>query len=219
MIFTLEEMEEEYDEAFDGEIAGGDEHEMNDNDDEIEMTEEKNEVENQERGLNVYEVEFNTSAENEIEVYHPKITRPTISKYEYVRVITALAKYLFSLSDLSSFVKDKTINTVINQTELAYQLLKDGKFDAVIDRGCEKVTLSVLEVKISRKIVSKSSTTFSNSCSCLRNRRCGYNLFIHTSAITRFYFSFFFSLQFVLSLLTSAHHLKTTNPYFSLFFA
>ena len=85
--------------------------------------------------------------ESNVEVYYPKITRETLSIYEYVGVITKLAKYLNSLTDLNKYLLDVEVNQVINPAELAFNLLNDGKFDAIIDRGYELVTFSVLKVK------------------------------------------------------------------------
>lgn len=87
--------------------------------------------------------------ENDVDVveYEPHITREIISKYEYVRVITAVAKYLYSIQDLSKYVEDVEINSIINPCELAFELISKGKFDAVLDRqGYEKVTFSKLKV-------------------------------------------------------------------------
>lgn len=82
-----------------------------------------------------------------MEVYYPKMTRETLSIYEYVGVITKLAKYLNSLTSLDKYLSDIEVNQVINPSELAFNLLNDGKFDAVIDRGYELVTFSVLKIK------------------------------------------------------------------------
>ena len=83
----------------------------------------------------------------EIEVYEPHITRETLSIYEYVAVITKLAKYLFSLMDIAKYIDEVELNQVVNPSELAFNLLNDGKFDAVIDRGYEKVTFSKLKIR------------------------------------------------------------------------
>lgn len=82
-----------------------------------------------------------------VEVYYPKMTRETLSIYEYVGVITKLAKYLNSLTNLDKYLPDIEVNQIINPSELAFNLLNDGKFDAVIDRGYELVTFSVLKIK------------------------------------------------------------------------
>jgi len=87
------------------------------------------------------------STNSEVEVYYPKITRDMIGLYEYVGVITKLAKYLYDLPDLSKYLNDLEVNSLINESELAFQLLDSGKMDAIIDRGYEKVTFSVLKVR------------------------------------------------------------------------
>lgn len=83
----------------------------------------------------------------EVEVYYPRMTRNTLSIFEYVGVITKLAKYLNSLTNLDKYLSDIEVNQIINPAELAFNLLNDGKFDAVIDRGYELVTFSTLKVK------------------------------------------------------------------------
>lgn len=94
------------------------------------------------------DVSFTTSDnESTVEVYYPHITRDTISIFEYVGVITKLARYLYSLTNLSKYISEIEVNQIINPAELAYHLLKSGKFDAVIDRGYERVTFSVLKIK------------------------------------------------------------------------
>lgn len=87
----------------------------------------------------------NTTAE--LEDYEPHITRETLSIYEYVAVITKLAKYIFSLMDIDKYIKEVELNQVVNPSELAFNLLNDGKFDAIIDRGYEKVTFSKLKIR------------------------------------------------------------------------
>ena len=82
--------------------------------------------------------------------YYPVKTGNIISRFELCRVITKLAKYLDSLADLSSlFTNDeqsKELLVMPNPTELAWRLLKEGKFDPIICRRGEKVSFSVLEI-------------------------------------------------------------------------
>lgn len=87
------------------------------------------------------------NSKTEVEVYYPRMTRNTLSIFEYVGVITKLAKYLNSLTNLDKYLSDIEVNQIINPAELAFNLLNDGKFDAVIDRGYELVTFSTLKVK------------------------------------------------------------------------
>ena len=82
-----------------------------------------------------------------METYYPKITRDTLSVFEYVGVITKLAKYLSNIPDIEKYVSDVEVNQLINPAELAFNLLNEGKFDAVLDRGYEKVSFSKLKVK------------------------------------------------------------------------
>lgn len=93
------------------------------------------------------DVNKNSVQSANVEVYYPKMTRETLSIYEYVGVITKLAKYLNSLTNLDKYLPDIEVNQIINPSELAFNLLNDGKFDAVIDRGYELVTFSVLKIK------------------------------------------------------------------------
>lgn len=67
--------------------------------------------------------------------------------FEYVGVITKLAKYLSNIPDIEKYVSDVEVNQLINPAELAFNLLNEGKFDAVLDRGYEKVSFSKLKVK------------------------------------------------------------------------
>lgn len=87
------------------------------------------------------------SGDSSVEIFKPKITRPTMSKFEFVRVCTAAAKYLYSLHDLSQYIKPTEVNDLINPAELAFLLIVNGKLNATLDRlGYEKVTLSELKI-------------------------------------------------------------------------
>ena len=85
-----------------------------------------------------------------IEKYYPKLTSPTISRFEFCHVITQLAKYLESLNDLSKYVdledSENEKLVFINPAEQAFKLLMNHKFDAVLQRRGEKVSFSVLEI-------------------------------------------------------------------------
>jgi len=85
---------------------------------------------------------------NSVEKYKPHITRDFMSIYEYARVITALAKYLYDVPDLSQYIGPEDNPTIINPCELACQLFEENKFDCILDRGCEKVTFSELRFNI-----------------------------------------------------------------------
>lgn len=87
------------------------------------------------------------SSDETVEVYKPKITRPTMSKFEFVRVCTAAAKYLYALPDLSAYIKTPEVNDLINPAELAFLLVTSGKLNATLDRlGYERVTMSELRI-------------------------------------------------------------------------
>lgn len=100
--------------------------------------------ENKEDNVNIVN---KSNPDSVIETYSPNITRETLSLYEYVSVITKLAKYLNTLTNLDKYVDDVEVNQIINPAELAFNLLNDNKFDAIIDRGYEKVTFSKLKIK------------------------------------------------------------------------
>ena len=85
--------------------------------------------------------------ENSVEMkkYKPVVTRPTMSKYEFVHTITAAAKYLYSLTNIEKFCGNIEINSIINPAELAFNLLMEKRLDAVITRlSYEKVNFSEL---------------------------------------------------------------------------
>ena len=87
------------------------------------------------------------TGDSNVETYKPHITRPTMSKFEFVRVCTAAAKYLYSLPDLSAYIKTPEVNDLINPAELAFLLITSGKLNATLDRlGYEKVTMSELRI-------------------------------------------------------------------------
>lgn len=88
--------------------------------------------------INVEIVDSNT----EIEVYEPKITRKQLSIYEYCRVVTELANFLYNIDDIDKYIEEIEIKNIVDPGDLAFKLLESGKFDAVLDRGYEKVTFS-----------------------------------------------------------------------------
>ena len=83
---------------------------------------------------------------SEIEEYEPKITSKYISIYEYAKLLTDLSLYLYNSPSLSKWIDNVEVKTLIDTNKLAYELLKNGTFDAVIDRGYEKVTFSKLKI-------------------------------------------------------------------------
>lgn len=80
--------------------------------------------------------------DNEIETYEPRITRKQLSVYEYCRVITDLANYLYNTDNIDKYIDTIEIHNIVDPCSLAFKLLESGKFDAIIDRGYERVTYS-----------------------------------------------------------------------------
>lgn len=78
----------------------------------------------------------------------PKLTRSNMSKYEFAATITKLSLYLNTLPSLEHYFNNTmSYNGYINPTEVAYTLLMNGNFDAIIDRlGYEKVSFSQLKI-------------------------------------------------------------------------
>ncbi len=85
-------------------------------------------------------------SKNAMETYDPVITRSTISIYEYTRVLTDLSVYLYESPDLNKYIDEIEVDNIIDTNKLAYKLLKEGVFDAILDRGYEKVTFSRLKI-------------------------------------------------------------------------
>lgn len=83
---------------------------------------------------------------SEIEEYAPVKTSKYISIYEYAKLLTDLSLYLYETKSVSRYIEDLEVENIIEPNKLAYELLKNGTFDAVIDRGYEKVTFSKLKV-------------------------------------------------------------------------
>lgn len=84
-----------------------------------------------------------------IEKFYPKYSSNLLSRFELCHVITQLAKYIESLTDLSKYMDtedSKELLTLINPAEQAFKLLMKHKFDPVLKRRNEKVSFSVLEV-------------------------------------------------------------------------
>ena len=81
-----------------------------------------------------------------IEEYEPIKTSKYISIYEYVKLLTDLSLFLYESKSVSKYIEQLEVNNLIEPNKLAYELLKNGTFDAVIDRGYEKVTFSKLKI-------------------------------------------------------------------------
>jgi hypothetical protein len=78
----------------------------------------------------------------------PVKTRKFIGLYEFIAVVTKLADYLFHVEDLSDVAPLNMIGigTYVNHTQLAWKLLRNGIFNATLDRAIEKVSFSELEI-------------------------------------------------------------------------
>lgn len=88
-----------------------------------------------------------TTHVKKIAKYKPIKTRKNMSKYELASTITKLANYLSTLDSLEQYVETTNINEFVNNAELAFHLLTEGKFDAVINRlGYEQVNFSQLSI-------------------------------------------------------------------------
>jgi hypothetical protein len=74
-------------------------------------------------------------------------TRPQLTIYELSGIITSLAQNIFDAKSLKEFVKDDSeINGVVNPSDIAFHLLKNGEFDAIINRKSENIHFSQLYV-------------------------------------------------------------------------
>ena len=82
----------------------------------------------------------------EIEEFDPVITSKYISIFEYAKILTDLSLYLYDSQTVSEYIDNVEVKTLMDTNKLAYLLLKDGTFDAVLDRGYEKVTFSHLKI-------------------------------------------------------------------------
>lgn len=81
-----------------------------------------------------------------IEKFKPKITRDICSVFEFVRVVTDLANHLYTLPSIEKYIDGIEIKNIVEPCDLAYKLLRNGRFNAILDRGTEKVTFSELHV-------------------------------------------------------------------------
>lgn len=91
-------------------------------------------------GITVYETS------DEIEKFKPKLTRDNCSIYEFCRIITDLANHISVQHSIEKYIDELEVKDIIEPCDLAYRLLRKGRFDAILDRGYEKVTFSELKV-------------------------------------------------------------------------
>jgi hypothetical protein len=77
----------------------------------------------------------------------PKITLPKLSKYEYAGILTAFSNYLTTKDSLYPIVESDTIvRGLVNPCAIAFEAIRKGKIDVVIDRGYERVLLSKVKI-------------------------------------------------------------------------
>lgn len=81
-----------------------------------------------------------------IEKFKPKMTRDICSVFEFVRIVTDLANHLYNLPSIEKYIDGIEIKNIVEPCDLAYKLLRNGRFNAILDRGVEKVTFSELHV-------------------------------------------------------------------------
>ena len=81
-----------------------------------------------------------------IEKFKPKVTRDICSVFEFVRIVTDLANHLYNLPSIEKYIEGIEIKNIVEPCDLAYKLLRNGRFNAILDRGVEKVTFSELHV-------------------------------------------------------------------------
>ena len=113
--------------------------------------------------------------ENDImETLSPKYRRPMCSVFEYSRLLTILARTIFHSPSLAEYMDNgESISNMVNYCELAYQLIKTGKWDAKLDNGYDPVSLSrlkinprwndMIEVYINELNQSRNEELFSNN--------------------------------------------------------
>ena len=81
-----------------------------------------------------------------IETYKPKLTRDICSVFEFVRIVTDLANHLYTLPSIEKYIDGIEVKNIIEPCDLAYKLIRNGRFNAILDRGTERVTFSELQV-------------------------------------------------------------------------
>lgn len=81
-----------------------------------------------------------------IDKFKPRLTRDICSVFEFVRVVTDLANHLYNLPSIEKYIDGIEIKNIVEPCDLAYKLLRNGRFNAILDRGTEKVTFSELYV-------------------------------------------------------------------------
>lgn len=72
---------------------------------------------------------------NTIEEHSPIYTRNVCSIYEFVLILTTLAKSLNDSSEISKYIDLVNVNSIINPAELAFILIKEKKVTATLIRN------------------------------------------------------------------------------------
>lgn len=70
------------------------------------------------------------------------VSRPLLSVYELSAVGTKLAETIYDNTSIAEYQTEKEINNIVNPAQLAFQLLQSGAYDAIIDRGYDKIKYS-----------------------------------------------------------------------------
>jgi hypothetical protein len=74
--------------------------------------------------------------------YYPVITREMLSKFEYTRVVTAVAKYIGSHTSIKDLTEAEQFNNIIFNVDMAVEMLDSKLTDATLNRKTEIVTFS-----------------------------------------------------------------------------
>lgn len=83
----------------------------------------------------------------QMETLSPKYRRPMCSVFEYSRVLTLLSYAIFHAPSLKEYIDNgENISSMTNYCEIAYQLIKNKKWDARLDNGYDPVSLSQLKI-------------------------------------------------------------------------
>lgn len=87
-----------------------------------------------------------TDGQYKFPIYHAKYTRPIMSVFEYTQAIHILANDINARDNLDKYIGDFEVKNFINPSFLAFYLIENGKWDAIVTRnGNEKITFSTLK--------------------------------------------------------------------------
>ena len=83
--------------------------------------------------------------EEYIDIPESAKTRPIVGCYELSAILTQLSKHIYEISELSSLIDNPgAIDNFINPADIAFRLIKEGKYDAILNRDAEDVVFSNL---------------------------------------------------------------------------